>query len=103
MQNQASTKGFYGIVSTATGIGIIVVMVLNVATPLDFVIEHFYESLQRDRAIFGFQLIARQIFDASHDFPHADKFGAVTLPCHSGSVSVTSNVRPLWMRRNGIA
>lgn len=59
MQNQASTKGFYGIVSTATGIGIIVVMVLNVATPLDFVIEHFYESLQRDRAIFGFQLIAR--------------------------------------------
>jgi len=59
MQILASTKGFYGIVSAATGIGIIVVMVLNVATPLDFVIKHFYESFQSDRVTFGLQLIAR--------------------------------------------
>jgi len=38
MHIQASTKGFYWIVAAATGIGIIVVTVLNAATPSEFVV-----------------------------------------------------------------
>jgi class 3 adenylate cyclase len=59
MQIQASTKGFYWIVAAATGIGIIVVTVLNVATPSEFVLTHFYDSLKSDKFILGIQLIAR--------------------------------------------
>jgi len=59
MQIQASTKGFYGIVAAATGIGIIVVMVLNLATPSEFVVTHFYDSLKSDNVFWGLQLIAR--------------------------------------------
>ena len=61
IQIQASTKGFYGIVAAATGIGIIVVMVLNLATPSEFVVTHFYDSLKNVKVNLGLQLIARLI------------------------------------------
>ncbi|MBW1703716.1 MAG: adenylate/guanylate cyclase domain-containing protein [Deltaproteobacteria bacterium] len=57
--NGVSLRGLYVIGAMATTIGIIVVFVLNVATPMDFVLNQLTELTRKQGGIFGFELAKR--------------------------------------------
>lgn len=57
--NEVSLKGLYVIGAMATTIGITVVFVLNMATPMDFVLNQISELSRKQEGIFGFELAKR--------------------------------------------
>jgi len=54
-----SLRGLYIVGAIATTIGITVVFVLNMATPMDFVLNQFSELSRKQGGIFGFELAKR--------------------------------------------
>ena len=54
--NRVSLKGLYAIAATATAMGIIVVFVLNVATPMDFVLNQLAELSRKDSLSYVLEL-----------------------------------------------
>lgn len=57
--NQASLKGFYTIGVGATIVGILVIMILNIATPLEFVLDQI-AALKQEEAIDWLRMIANR-------------------------------------------
>jgi adenylate cyclase len=54
--NRVSLKGLYAIAATATAMGIIVVFVLNVATPMDFVLNQLADLSRKDSLSYALEL-----------------------------------------------
>ncbi len=54
--NGVSLKGLYAIAATATAMGIIVVFVLNVATPMDFVLNQLADLSRKDSLSYALEL-----------------------------------------------
>ena len=59
--NQASLKGFYIISVGATIIGILVILILNIATPLEFVLDRI-TTLKQEEAIYRVRMIMTGFF-----------------------------------------
>jgi hypothetical protein len=59
--NQASLKGFYIIGAGATIIGILVIMIVNLATPLEFVLDNI-ATLKKGETIDWVRMIVTRFF-----------------------------------------
>ena len=83
--NRVSLKGLYAIAATATAIGVLVVFLLNVATPMDFIRARFGELTQQTGAPLVLAIIKRLLI----------LFGVITAVCSLGVVSMHQILRPI--------
>ncbi len=83
--NGVSLKGLYAIAATATGIGILVVFLLNVATPMDFIRARFGELTQQTGAPLLLAIIKRLLI----------LFGAITAVCGLGLAAMHQMLQPI--------
>lgn len=83
--NGISLKGLYAIAATATAIGVLVVFLLNVATPMDFIRARFGELTQQTGVPLVLAIIKRLLI----------LFVAITAVSSLGVAAMHQMLRPI--------